>query len=580
MRGYALSLNQTYLDLGKKDLEETGKHLEEAAALGTKYPRLGALRDNTARARGYVAEFNRLSEQTVQVNSSTQDLRAQQDTAAITLMQACQDYRARNIRDLQNAIAARSSPAAQKSLLNEIALISGIIDLGSDLQIGNFKTQATDDPAFLQAALGRFSGISSLIDQLKASHPDKDDLVALETISNAGGEYEQSGRIVLANLLKRAELETKRNGAAQGLLDAAKQTALSGMADADTVAKLSVARLLSASVILIAGLGVALVLGVAVAMVIARTITRPVIRGVAFAKNMAEGDFTQTFDVFQRDEIGMLADAMRGMVDKLKDVVREVKGASDNVARGSQQLSTSAQGMSQGATEQAAAGEEVSSSMEQMGANIKQNNDNAVQTEKIALKAAVDALEGGKAVRETVAAMKEIAGKTSIIEEIARQTNLLALNAAIEAARAGEHGKGFAVVASEVRKLAERSQKAAGEIGQLSASSVGIAEKAGELLVKIVPDIQKTAELVQEISAASGEQNSGAEQINKAIAQLDQVIQQNAAAAEELSSTAEELNSQAEQLQSAMSFFRIDGDGRERAPRLIADARPKREEAS
>jgi methyl-accepting chemotaxis protein len=206
--------------------------------------------------------------------------------------------------------------------------------------------------------------------------------------------------------------------------------------------------------------------------------------------------------------------------------------------------------------------------MEQMGANIKQNNDNALQTEKIALKAAEDAQEGGKAVTETVAAMKEIAGKISIIEEIARQTNLLALNAAIEAARAGEHGKGFAVVASEVRKLAERSQKAAGEISQLSASSVGIAEKAGQLLVRIVPDIQKTAELVQEISAASGEQTSGAEQINKAITQLDQVIQENAAGAEELSSTAEELNSQAEQLQTAMSFFKT---GRKGSPRLIAN---------
>ncbi|MEW5902539.1 MAG: methyl-accepting chemotaxis protein, partial [Acidobacteriota bacterium] len=187
--------------------------------------------------------------------------------------------------------------------------------------------------------------------------------------------------------------------------------------------------------------------------------------------------------------------------------------------------------------------------------------DNASQTEKIALKAAKDAQEGGKAVTESVAAQKEIAGKISIIEEIARQTNLLALNAAIEAARAGEHGKGFAVVASEVRKLAERSQTAAGEISQLSASSVGVAEKAGEMLGKLVPDIQKTAELVQEISAASKEQDSGAEQINQSILQLDQVIQQNAGAAEELASTSEELSSQAEQLQSAVSFFKMDESG-------------------
>ncbi len=201
-----------------------------------------------------------------------------------------------------------------------------------------------------------------------------------------------------------------------------------------------------------------------------------------------------------------------------------------------------------------------------MSSNIRQNADNAIQTEKIASKSATDAQEGGKAVLETVAAMKDIAGKISIIEEIARQTNLLALNAAIEAARAGEHGKGFAVVASEVRKLAERSQRAAAEISELSSTSVGVAESAGNMLSKIVPDIQKTAELVLEISASSREQDAGAEQINKAIQQLDQVIQQNAGASEEMASTAEELASQAEQLQSTIAFFKIRDAIAERRP--------------
>jgi methyl-accepting chemotaxis protein len=206
-----------------------------------------------------------------------------------------------------------------------------------------------------------------------------------------------------------------------------------------------------------------------------------------------------------------------------------------------------------------------------MAANIKQNSDNAQQTEKIAIKAAEDGNESGKAVAETVVAMKEIAGKISIIEEIARQTNLLALNAAIEAARAGEHGKGFAVVASEVRKLAERSQTAAAEINKLSASSVQIAEKAGEMLARIVPDIQKTADLVQEITAASNEQSSGAEQINKAIQQLDQVVQQNASASEEMASTATELLSQAEQLQNTIGFFKIDRGSAASRAALSAD---------
>jgi methyl-accepting chemotaxis protein len=215
--------------------------------------------------------------------------------------------------------------------------------------------------------------------------------------------------------------------------------------------------------------------------------------------------------------------------------------------------------MSQGATEQAASTEEASSSIEEMNATIKQNADNALQTEKIAQKSAADAQESGKAVTDAVLAMKQIAQKINIIEEIARQTNLLALNAAIEAARAGEHGKGFAVVAAEVRKLAERSQTAAAEISDLSGSSMEVAERAGTMLAKLVPDIQKTAELVQEISASSKEQSSGADQINGAIQQLNQVVQQNAGAAEEMASTAEELASQADQLQNTISFFKVDG---------------------
>jgi len=287
------------------------------------------------------------------------------------------------------------------------------------------------------------------------------------------------------------------------------------------------------------------------------------------AQEIASGNLMLT--VKERSPQDNLMKAFVAMLTKLTNVVNEVKTAADNVASGSQQMSSSSQEMSQGATEQAASAEEVSSSMEQMVSNIKQNADNAQQTEKIALKAAQDAREGGKAVTETVSAMKEIATKINIIEEIARQTNLLALNAAIEAARAGEHGKGFAVVATEVRKLAERSQTAAAEINKLSASSVEVAEKAGEMLTRIVPDIQRTAELVSEINAASNEQNSGAEQINKAIQQLDQVIQQNASATEEMASTTEELSSQAEQLQDTIDFFIVADNGAIKRGRGVAE---------
>ncbi|MBN2010790.1 methyl-accepting chemotaxis protein [candidate division KSB1 bacterium] len=308
--------------------------------------------------------------------------------------------------------------------------------------------------------------------------------------------------------------------------------------------------------ITITGIVIAAVVGL-IALFIATSIANPLIKGVAFANEVADGNLDAKIEIDQKDEVGILASSLKSMIVRLRDVIGEVKQAAANVASGSQELSSTSEQLSQGATEQAASAEEASSSMEEMAANIQQNADNAQQTEKIALQAASDAQSSGKAVGEAVVAMNEIAGKISIIEEIARQTNLLALNAAIEAARAGEHGKGFAVVAAEVRKLAERSQKSAGEISELAATSVEVAQTAGAMLDKLVPDIQRTSELVQEINAASAEQRTGAEQVNRAIQQLDQVIQQNASGSEEMASTAEELSAQAQQMQAAIEFFKM-----------------------
>jgi methyl-accepting chemotaxis protein len=292
------------------------------------------------------------------------------------------------------------------------------------------------------------------------------------------------------------------------------------------------------------------------------------------AEEIANGNLTVA--IRERSPQDKLMQALGSMVGGLTQTVSDIRTIAGEVSAASQSISTASIQVSKGASAQAAAAEQASSSMEEMVSNIKQNADNAQQTDKIANKSAKDAQESGKSVLEAVAAMKEIANKISIIEEIARQTNLLALNAAIEAARAGEHGKGFAVVAAEVRKLAERSQKAAGEINQLSANTLKVSEKSGEMLDKLVPDIQRTAELVQEISAASKEQDTGAEQINKALQQLEQVIQQNASASEEMASTTEELTGQSDQLMSALAFFHTGNEdgARARKPVGVKAARP------
>jgi len=295
---------------------------------------------------------------------------------------------------------------------------------------------------------------------------------------------------------------------------------------------------------------------IALSIWIVAGIVRPLNQAVAAAGRLAEGDLTTRLEYTARDEIGDLMDALRHMVEKLSHVIGEVQGTTNNLASASEQISATAQSLSQSSSEQAASVEQTSASVEQMTASIGQNSQSARITDGMASQAAKEATEGGAAVRETVDAMKQIAQRIGIVDDIAYQTNLLALNAAIEAARAGEQGKGFAVVASEVRKLAERSQVAAREIGELAAGSVGAAERAGALLDVIVPSIGKTSGLVREIAAASEEQSTGVGQINAAMGQLNQITQQNASASEQLAATAEEMGSQAEMLSRLMQFFR------------------------
>lgn len=390
---------------------------------------------------------------------------------------------------------------------------------------------------------------------------------AKATLSEYYSQVDRIVRLTMANQNKEAMALARTTREAANKADDS-LTALANIADklAEQAYKDNAAAYASSRTMLLTIGLVGTLLAIALGYIIAQMIARPLAAANRLVSAVSEGDLRNKVDVTSKDEVGQMLTAINLMVDNLRKTVGSVAISSANVASGSEEMSSTAQQLSQGATEQSAAAEESTSSMEEMTSSIQQNADNARQTDKMASKAAEDGKTSGEAVARTVQAMKEVAEKINIIEEIARKTDLLALNAAVEAARAGEHGKGFAVVASEVRKLAERSQTAAAEISRLTADGVKTADGAGQMLARLVPDIQKTAELVREIAAASMEQSTGATQVSKAIQQLDQVIQQNAAASEEMASTAEELSSQAEVLQSAVAFFKVDDAHQAPAP--------------
>ncbi|KAF0235044.1 MAG: methyl-accepting chemotaxis [Desulfovibrionaceae bacterium] len=473
--------------------------------------------------------------------------------AATDVQKAATDLE-KSLEAASGRILASEDKAATARLLEMQRRFGNMVQsfLSSRIDVLYFLWQG--DKARAASAMEMLSSVEKASQELQTLSASSEDKAMLASMAQKAAAYRERIADLLSTSVAQQAAVSRMTTRAAEVSDVTQESLefqqKKMAADASTVNKVNGAVALAAALF-----------GVLVAVLLTRSITGPVTKGVDFARNMSDGDFTTTLDIRQKDEIGILAQSLNAMVTKLREVVAEVQSACENVAAGSEELSSTAQTLSQGASEQAASVEEVSSTVEQISAAIRRSADNSSQTEAIAVKAADEAEEGGRTVAQTVTAMKQIAEKITIIEEIARQTNLLALNAAIEAARAGQHGKGFAVVAAEVRKLAERSGVAAAEIATLSVQSVDVAERAGGMLNSIVPDIRKTALLVQEIASASREQNTGAQQISEAVNQLNHVVQSSAAAAEEIASTAEELSSQAEHLQQAISFFNVGTSG-------------------
>lgn len=574
-RGYAFSHDNALLEEGKKAIATLNEAISRGESLASKRPDLVKLRELMPEVRTKATQYFQLADASIVATEAQTKALAQAKDLAATYLQKCYDFLTSQNQAMEKEMAANAPEDALRERLSKITWINDLLDLGNGVIQATYQGIAERDVTILSAALPNFEKILATIEKLRPITQKEANIRQIEAIRQASGSYKNQMLALQKAWNELEALNTQRTKIGlETLATAGKivEAGQNGIQDGAEQAQNN-AQIMSTTTLM--GVGVAVVLGIFVAIFLTRSITVPLAQGVAFGRKLAEGDLTATVDVDQKDEIGILARTLRDMAAQLREVVAQVQAAADNVASGSEELSSSAQQLSQGTTEQAASVEEVSSSIEQMNANIRQNADNSMQTEKIAIQAAKDAQFSGQVVSQAVDAMKKIAEKISIIEEIARQTNLLALNAAIEAARAGEHGKGFAVVAAEVRKLAERSGAAAAEISELSSSTVGVADQAGQMLAKLVPDIQRTAELVQEISAATKEQSAGVAQINTAIQQLDQVVQQNAAAAEQMASTSEELSSQAETLQSTISFFHLDGAGRQTVQRISRHQAPK-----
>ncbi len=557
-RGYGLTEIDRYLRDGQNNLQKVKNSITKAEDLVNNSQVLVMLENSIDETREELIIYENLLKETIDLNNSLSGLRDKMDNNAENFMTACFNYVSSQNNQLNKEIRQGAGASALQERHNKITWINNIIDQGNALRVANFKAQAQRSPEDYRQAINSFD-ISDDIESLQDVTKLTADKKALKNIEKSSENYTLAMINFIQSWEKREELNKKRDAAATVVLGKSQDVAQAGIENTQSIANEAVDLLQSSSLIMILGLIVAMIIGVLLAIAITRSITSGLLKGVRFAETVSKGDLTVELEhdyIERKDEIGILAKALNNMVKRLRDIVDSIIAGAGNIAAASQEMSSTSQQMSQGANEQASTAEEISSNIEEMVANIQQNTDNAQQTEKIALIATDGIKDSNNSAKTAITSMKNIADKIQIINEIAFQTNILALNAAVEAARAGEHGKGFAVVAAEVRKLAERSRVAADEIDKLTVNGVKVSELSGHKLQEIMPEIEKTAKLVQEITASSIEQNNGADQINNAVQQFNQVVQQNASSSEEMATSSEELAGQAEQLKATVQYFK------------------------
>lgn len=553
-RGYRYTLSDTFLKEGQEHLDGLRKLLTEARALSQKYSSLSqfgkVIDDTEAALNEYQAYFDETVAKNTIIIANKKDIEGLKE-GYLGKLDGYIGIQGGLFEREASAGGARGERFRKYTYSREAQKLS---------MIGFEKfylSDIKDNPGMLSEASELFKGAKSLFEKLETeNHPEEQKVMITELKNNsdvfAGLMFENSGA---AERVK--ELGTLRRESSNQLLENFYSVSVEGMEATRGVANDSIDAVQSARGGVIAGLFISVIMAIIFAVFITRGIVGNLKKGVGFAKRVADGDLNADIDIDQQDEIGVLAEALKQMLEKLRSVISAVQDGTMAIANASDEISSSAGSIAQGANEQAASVEEVSASMEEMVSSIEINTNSARQTEKISVNAVTKLREGADVTAEAVQLIRKIAEKITIINEIANKTNILALNAAVEAARAGEHGKGFAVVAAEVRKLAEGSQAAAQEIEGLSAQGVSVSDLAGQKLRDLVPEVERTASLVQEIAAASIEQNTGSQQVNSAILQLNNVTQSNASSAEEMASSSEVLTEQAERLKETIAYFKL-----------------------